>query len=64
MNARECAREHRAAWRVVVREANYSAFSGGRRTPSAYSGLKCGECGRYWRTRAGYVQATPDAGRV
>lgn len=52
---------HRSAWRVVVRRANYSAFNGSRRTPSAYSQLHCRECGAVWRTRAAYVDAIPDA---
>lgn len=53
--------DHRPAWRVVVRGANYSAFNGGRRTPSPYSQLQCGECGAAWRTKAAYVAAIPDA---
>lgn len=52
---------HRPAWRVLVRKANYSAFNGGRRTPSDYSALRCGECGAVWRTKAAYVDTTPDA---
>jgi hypothetical protein len=54
-------RAHRPAWRVEVRRANYSAFNGYRRTPSAYSQLRCGECGAVWRTKAAYVDETPDA---
>jgi hypothetical protein len=47
---------HRANWRVVVRNANYSAFNGGRRTPSDFSQLTCLTCGRAWRTKAAYVR--------
>ncbi|WP_052398055.1 hypothetical protein [Streptomyces sp. NRRL F-5123] len=54
-------RDHRPAWRVEVRKANYSAFNGGRRTPSDYSQVRCGECGARWRTKAAYVAKTPDA---
>ncbi|SDL33406.1 hypothetical protein [Streptomyces indicus] len=54
-------RAHRPSWRVVVRRANYSAFNGGRRTPSLYSLLRCGTCGGTWRTKAAYVDETPDA---
>jgi hypothetical protein len=60
---RECAREHRASWRVVIRLANRSAFNGYHRTPSRYSGLACLRCLRYWRTCAGYVPGTPDISR-
>jgi hypothetical protein len=56
-----CIRKHRAAWLVAVREANYSAFNGGRRTPSAYSQCWCSTCGRRWRTKAAYVKDLPDA---
>ncbi|MFI7009997.1 hypothetical protein [Streptomyces sp. NPDC050145] len=54
-------RAHRPTWRVVVRNANYSAFNGGRRTPSPYSQLRCGACGASWRSKAAYVETTPDA---
>jgi hypothetical protein len=56
---------HRPAWSVRVRRANYSAFNGYRRTPSAYSLVHCPKClpplGSLWRTRAAYVDALPDA---
>jgi hypothetical protein len=58
--AARCRRDHFYDWRVVVREANYSAFNGYHRTPSAYSQLRCGGCGRVWRTKAAYVAAVPD----
>lgn len=48
--------EHRGRWRVTVYRANYSAFNGWRRTPSAYSEVVCGTCRRRWRTRAAYVE--------
>ena len=53
--------EHWTSWRVVVRRANYSAFSGGRRTPSDYSQLVCRACGASWRTKAAYVGQVADA---
>lgn len=43
-----------------VRRANYSTFNGRRRTPSAYSQVSCGECGRWWRTKAAYVDDLPN----
>lgn len=51
---------HRPSWRVRVRYANYSAFSGYHRTPSAYSDLVCLICGACWRTKAAYVATIPD----
>lgn len=50
---------HRPQWRVLVRNANYSSFNGGHRTPSAYSALFCLTCKRRWRTKAEYVKDTP-----
>lgn len=58
-----CMRDHRAAWVVVHRECNYSAFSGYHYTPSAYSLVLCTDCGRRWRTKAAYVGALPDQER-
>jgi hypothetical protein len=58
--AAACAREHRATWRVLARECNYSAFNGYHYTPSDYSSLRCGTCGRCWRSNAGYVAQVPD----
>jgi hypothetical protein len=52
--------EHRPRWYVQVRRANYSAFNGGHRTPSAYSAIRCSECGSCWRTKAKYVDTLPD----
>jgi hypothetical protein len=52
---------HKGAWAVIVRNGNYSAFSGYRFTPSAYSSVRCGTCHRVWRTKAGYVAGLPDA---
>lgn len=54
--------DHRSTWSVDVRNANYSAFNGGRRTPSVYSQVRCGTCGRVWRTKAAYVRTLPDTG--
>ncbi len=42
-------------WRIVHFMCNYSAFNGYRRTSSDYSCVRCLNCGRYWRTKAGYV---------
>lgn len=53
--------DHWIHWRVEVRRANYSAFNGGRRTPSDYSLLVCRACGATWRTRAAYVGQVADA---
>lgn len=52
--------DHRPTWGVDVRYANYSTFNGGRRTPSAYSQVRCGTCGCVWRTKADYVSSLPD----
>ena len=56
-----CMREHRAAWVVVQRNGNASAFNGYHWTPSDYSGIRCRTCDRYWRTKAEYVRSLPDA---
>lgn len=53
--------EHKSSWAVEVREANYSAFNGGRRTRSPYSQVHCGVCPTTWRTKAAYVKTLPDA---
>jgi hypothetical protein len=58
-----CMREHRASWVVVARHCNHSAFNGYHYTPSDWSGIKCLDCGRYWRTKAEYVTALPNAPR-
>jgi hypothetical protein len=55
-----CMAYHRTHWRVTVRKANYSAFNGGHRTPSAYSEVHCIDCGRIWRTKAAYVDTLRD----
>ena len=53
---------HRPLWVVRVREANYSAFNGYRRTPSDYSLVVCPAHDRpmKWRTKAAYVGTLPD----
>lgn len=51
-------------WYVTVRKANYSAFNGGRRTPSDYSEVRCFKCGARWRTKAAYVDELPDEERT
>lgn len=56
-------RTHRGSWRVAVRKANYSAFSGYRRTPSDYSEVACLACRSRWRTKAAYVNALPSLAR-
>lgn len=55
-------REHRPQWVVAVRKANYSAFNGGRRTPSDYSEVRCPVCPTRWRTKAKYVDRLPGEG--
>jgi hypothetical protein len=55
-----CMRDHRGAWTVVHRECNFSAFNGYHYTPSDYSLVLCGTCGRRWRTKAAYVRTLPD----
>jgi hypothetical protein len=42
---------------VLRYRCNYSAFNGYRRTPSAYSTVKCRRCGSVWRTQAAYVSS-------
>lgn len=59
-----CSCGSRSAWTVDVREANYSAFNGYRRTPSAYSQVRCAGCGSVWRTKAKYVATLPDSTSV
>jgi hypothetical protein len=56
-------KDHReaGAWVVEIRKANYSAFNGGRRTPSDYSQVRCTACPAVWRTKAAYVDRLPDA---
>lgn len=53
-------RSHRKSWWVHIRRANFSAFNGYRRTPSAYSEVRCGTCGARWRTKAVYVDTLPN----
>lgn len=54
-------RAHKPRWLVITYRANYSAFNGGQRTDSDYSAVKCGECGRVWRTKGAYVDTLPRA---
>lgn len=53
--------KHKPSWRVLARRVNYSAFNGGRATPSDYSQLHCPMCSTSWRTKAAYVDEIPDA---
>lgn len=46
---------------VTVRNANFSAFNGRRRTWSRYSQLKCLDCGYLWRSAADGVHRVRDA---
>lgn len=46
---------------VLQRRHHYSAFQGYHRTPSDYSLVRCTSCGAAWRTRAAYVDSSPDA---
>ncbi len=48
-------------WRIIQLLCNYSAFSGYHRTASDYSGLRCLNCGTYWRTKAAYVHTLKHA---
>lgn len=57
-------KSHRPHWVVTVRKANYSAFNGGRRTPSDYSEVRCPKCSGVWRTKAAYVDDLPDEERT
>lgn len=59
-----CGREHRASWRVIQRHGNASAFSGYHWTPSDYSAVRCGDCGRVWRTKAAYVEDLPNESSI
>ncbi|WP_439681530.1 hypothetical protein [Embleya sp. MST-111070] len=52
---------HRAHWVVTVRNANYSAFNGGRRTPSPFSEIRCLACRSRWRSKGKFVARLPDA---
>lgn len=56
-------KKHRDRWYSPPedRYCNYSAFSGYRRTPSDYSQIHCGECGRTWRSKGIYVELLPGA---
>lgn len=57
-------KNHQSAWVVSVRKANYSAFNGGRRTPSDYSEVRCPKCLGVWRTKAAYVDELPNKERT
>jgi hypothetical protein len=51
-----CPSLDRSKWRITQFRCNHSAFNGYRRTPSDYSGIRCLECGSFWRTKAKYVE--------
>ena len=59
-----CRRAHQAWWEVIARNGNRSAFNGYHWTPSDYSAVRCGHCGRVWRTNANYVRHLPNAERT
>jgi hypothetical protein len=61
---RACQKGHRDRWVVVQRHGNASAFNGYRWQDSGYSSVRCLGCGRYWRTRASYVESLPDETRA
>lgn len=42
-------------WVVLQYKCNYSAFNGGKKTPSDYSHVICNSCGRQGRTKANFV---------
>jgi hypothetical protein len=46
---------------VIQRKGNASAFNGYRWQRSAYSAVACRCCGRVWRTKAAFVDRSPDA---
>jgi len=50
-----CEEPDRRLWRITTYKGNLSHFSKGGYATSAYSQLRCLECGRYWRTKAKYV---------
>ncbi len=54
-----CAREHRSAWRVSMRNYGFPAFQGHVKRSTKDSEVICdrqhGGCGRRWRTTAKYV---------
>ena len=56
-----CSTKDRSQWRVVMRNFHRSAFSGGRRTYSERSLVRCLACGHFWRTKAKYVALLTDA---
>ncbi len=49
-------KKDRSVIRIVTYHANYSAFSGYRKTASDYSELECKVCGHLWRSKADYVE--------
>ena len=53
------AKDHRHV--VVVRNGNYSAFNGYRRTYSDYSEIRCVQTLKVWRAKGKYVGSLPDA---
>lgn len=61
-NACQDPKAHRPQWVVTMRECNYSAFNGYRRTRSDYSEVVClaPDCPGVWRTKAAYVDLLPD----
>lgn len=56
--------DRKAAWSVLDRNCNHSAFNGYKRTTSDYSSVKCGKCGHVWRTKAAYVRKLPNGVRA
>ena len=52
-------RTHRHSWRVIHYRCNFSAFNGYHRTPSEYSLIRCTVDGKFWRTKATYVETLP-----
>lgn len=60
MSGGRACRNRSHEWVVVTRRGNYSAFSGYHFTRSAYSEVRCLDCGSRWRTKAAYVAALKD----
>ncbi len=48
-------------WMVTQRHYNTSAFNGYSETPSRYSTVWCLSCRIHWRSKANYVNHTPNA---
>jgi hypothetical protein len=53
-----CKPQDRSKWGIVQYKSNNSYFNPGPKgspAPSVYSSITCTSCGRWWRTKAKYV---------